>query len=203
MWWWNVATSIWEVGDGEVKIVPFVIKLSSFPLMSMFNKIRYATVCFAYDQLLSRGMLLTNKLLLQGFQKSVWRQHFAIFNQYCPYNLSLSQKLSTMFPDNVNLILTTDHSLYPIYYIGTRRVWPVNRGCLLFLCALSDLWYIKGSVFVVHSFYVYIYFFFLDYEIVNTIFNHRKIVAISFSFRFYIALYQQYKNFMFIFTWKS
>ena len=55
--------------------------------------IRYASISSASDQFLSRGMLLTNKLLLQASRK-----FYGLYNNIvCPYNLSLSQILSYMF----------------------------------------------------------------------------------------------------------
>ena len=79
----------------------------------------------------------------------------------------VSRKLLSRF---YTFILSTHYSVYRNYTIGLRRVWPINRGCLLRLGIWSHLWYIQGSVFARHSslgFFVFFYFFFLDYEIYN------------------------------------
>ena len=48
------------------------------------------------------------------------------------------------------LISTTDCFIYPISAIGSRRVWPVNSGCLLLLSTWSHIWYIH-AVRVCHA----------------------------------------------------
>ena len=58
--------------------------------------------CSAYDQFLNRGKLLTDKLLLQGFQQSrlkvAFRKFYGRYNNLVyEYDLSLSQMLSDVF----------------------------------------------------------------------------------------------------------
>jgi hypothetical protein len=67
--------------------------------------IRYARACYTYDQFLSRGSLLTDKLMLQKFIQSHLMSAFCKF--YGRYNdlihnykLSLSHMLSVIFHTN-------------------------------------------------------------------------------------------------------
>ena len=92
--------------------------------------IRYARACSAYDQLLSRGKLLANKLLVHGSQHSFLKAAFCKFYDWyndlvVPYNLTLSHICClTCFKTIVNpfysMILTTDWSIYPILNIGQQ-----------------------------------------------------------------------------------
>ena len=64
--------------------------------------IRYARACSAYDQFLNRDKLLTDKLLLQGFQqsrlKAAFRKFYGRYNNLeYQYDLSFSQMLSDVF----------------------------------------------------------------------------------------------------------
>ena len=73
--------------------------------MYVSQLILYTRVCSAYDQLLSRGNLLINKLLLHAFQqlrlKTAFRKLHGRYNNLVgSYILSLSQMLSDMFQDN-------------------------------------------------------------------------------------------------------
>jgi hypothetical protein len=43
-------------------------------------------------------------------------------------------------------ILTTVHTVYLIWKKGSRRVWSIDRGCLLLHGTWSHLWYIQRSV---------------------------------------------------------
>ena len=49
-----------------------------------------------------------------------------------------------------SLILTTVHTVYLIWKKGSRRVWSIDRGCLLLHGTWSHLWYIQRSVYA-HS----------------------------------------------------
>ena len=64
--------------------------------------IRYVRTYSAYVQFLSRGKILTNKLLFQQSRlKAAFRKLYArYYDQVCPYNLPLSLMLSDMFQDN-------------------------------------------------------------------------------------------------------
>ena len=67
--------------------------------------IRYARACSAYDKFLNRGRLLTNKLLLQGFQqsrlKAAFRKFYGRYNnlvyQYKKAKLTLCQTFETFW----------------------------------------------------------------------------------------------------------
>jgi hypothetical protein len=84
-------------------IVNFPYTCSKIPLSPAYGVyisqlIRYARACSTYDQFLSRGRLLTDKLMLQGFLRSRLMSAFRRFyNRYYDliYNCKLS--LSHMF----------------------------------------------------------------------------------------------------------
>jgi hypothetical protein len=50
----------------------------------------------------------------------------------------------------LTLISTTVHTVYLIWKKGPRRVWSINRGCLLLHGTWSHAWYIQRSVYA-HS----------------------------------------------------
>jgi hypothetical protein len=50
----------------------------------------------------------------------------------------------------LTLILNVVHTVYLIWKKGSRRVWPINRGCLLLHGTWYHLWYIQRPVHV-HS----------------------------------------------------
>lgn len=77
---------------------------SSAQSLYVLHLIRCARTCAVYEQVLSRGKLLTNKLFLQGFQQSRLRAAFRKFdgrynNCVCPQNMSLikSNSLKAVF----------------------------------------------------------------------------------------------------------
>jgi hypothetical protein len=45
------------------------------------------------------------------------------------------------------MALTADNLPFMIKKLGSQRVWPVSKGCLLFLGSWPHLQYIKGIVF--------------------------------------------------------
>jgi hypothetical protein len=64
--------------------------------------IRYARACFAYEDFSKRGRLLTNKLMLQGYNisrlKSPFRQFYGRYNDLvCDYKLPLAHMLDNLF----------------------------------------------------------------------------------------------------------
>ena len=64
--------------------------------------IRHARACFAYEDFSKRGRLLTNKLMLQGYNesrlKSSFRKFYGRYNDFvCGYNLSLAHMLNDLF----------------------------------------------------------------------------------------------------------
>jgi hypothetical protein len=65
-------------------VIPYIcINIPAYGLY-ISQLIRYARACYTYDQFLSRGRLLTNKLLLQGFLQSRLMSAFRKF--YHRYN---------------------------------------------------------------------------------------------------------------------
>jgi hypothetical protein len=64
--------------------------------------IRYAGACFAYEDFLKRGKLLTKKLMLQGYNESRLKSSFRKFygryiDLVCDYKLSLAYMLNDLF----------------------------------------------------------------------------------------------------------
>ena len=58
--------------------------------------------CFAYEDFSKRGRLLTNKMMLQGYNesrlKSSFRKFYGRYNDLvCGYNLSLAHMLNDLF----------------------------------------------------------------------------------------------------------
>jgi hypothetical protein len=87
-------------------------------------------------------------MLCSAFRKFYGRCNDLI----CPYNLALGHMLFDMFHTNREavldtLILTTGRTVYLIWKCGSRRVWPVSRGCLLLHGTWSHLWCIQRSVY--------------------------------------------------------
>jgi hypothetical protein len=106
---------------------------------------------------LSWGRLLTDKLMLRGFllSSSLMSAFCKFYGRYIDliynYKLSLSHTLSDIFHTNSQTIFgtltsTADNSAFMIMELGSQWVWPVERGCLLFLGTWSHLRYIRGSV---------------------------------------------------------
>ena len=70
--------------------------------VSISQLIRYARACYAYEDFLKRGQLLTKKLMLQGYSesrlKSSFREFYGRYNDLvCDYKLSLSHMLTDLF----------------------------------------------------------------------------------------------------------
>jgi hypothetical protein len=95
--------------------------------------------------------------MLQGFLQSRLMSRFCRFygrynDLIYDYKLTLNHMLSDTFRINSYAVLSTmpltaDNSAFLIIQLGSRRVWPVDRGCLLLLGTWSHLWYIRGSLF--------------------------------------------------------
>jgi hypothetical protein len=94
--------------------------------------IPYARTCSTYDQYMSRGRLLTDKLILQLFLQSHLMSAFCKFcgrynDRMYNYKLSLSHMLSDIFHTNSWTVLGTlpliaDNSAFMIVELGSRRV---------------------------------------------------------------------------------
>ena len=104
----KLTTQLYDKRDDfSFSIVNFPYLCSNIPSspaygVSVSQLIRYARACSAYDQFLNRGKLLTDKLLLQGFQQSRLKAAFRKFyrrynNLVYQYDLSLSQMLFDVF----------------------------------------------------------------------------------------------------------
>jgi hypothetical protein len=64
--------------------------------------IRYASASFAYEDFSKLGKLLTNKLILQGYNESRLKSYFRIFygrynDLVCDYKLSVANMLNDLF----------------------------------------------------------------------------------------------------------
>ena len=96
--------------DFNFSIVNFPYLCSNIPASPAYGVyisqiIRYTRACSTYDQYLVRGNLLTNKLMLHGFQlfrlQSAFRRFYCRYNDLiCQFNLSLGHMLSDMFYTN-------------------------------------------------------------------------------------------------------
>ena len=85
----------------------FLFLCSNIPLSPAYGVyisqlIRYARAYFAYDDFSKRGKLLTNKLMLQGYNesrlKSSFRKFYGRYNDLvCDYKLSLAHMLNDLF----------------------------------------------------------------------------------------------------------
>jgi hypothetical protein len=96
--------------DFSFTIANFPYICSNIPLSPAYGVyisklIRYATACSTYDQSLSRSILLTDKLMLQGFLQSrlmsAFRKFYGRYNDLIyNYKISLSHMLSDIFHTN-------------------------------------------------------------------------------------------------------
>ena len=100
----KLTTQLYDKRDDfSFSIVNFPYLCSNIPSSPAYGVyvsqlIRYARACSAYDQLLNRGKLLTDKLLLQGFQQSRLKAAFRKF--YGRYNNSVYQYDLPLSPVN-------------------------------------------------------------------------------------------------------
>ena len=91
----KLTTQLYDKRDDfSFSIVNFPYLCSNIPSSPAYSVyvsqlIRYARACSAYDQFLNRGKLLTDKLLLQGFQQSRLMAAFRKF--YGRYNNLIHQ----------------------------------------------------------------------------------------------------------------
>jgi hypothetical protein len=89
-----------------------------------------------WNAMLSRGGLLIDKLMLQGFLQPRLMSAFGKF--YGRYN-DLIQNYKLSFSH-----MMSDDSAF--MELGSRRMWPVYRGCLLLLGIWSHIRLVRGSV---------------------------------------------------------
>jgi hypothetical protein len=94
----KITTQLYDkIDDFNVSIVNFPYVCSNIPAspaygLYILQLIRYARACSVYNQFLLRGILLTNKLMSQGFQlarlPAAFRKFYGRYNALiCPYNL--------------------------------------------------------------------------------------------------------------------
>ena len=102
----RLTTTFYDKRD-DFAIVNFPFLCSNVPLLPTYGVyvsqlIRYARACHTYDNFLKRGQLLTQKLILQGYNesrlKSSFRKFYGRYNDLvCDYKLSLSHLLTDLF----------------------------------------------------------------------------------------------------------
>jgi hypothetical protein len=86
----RLTTSLYDKRDAfDFAIVNFPFLCSNIPLSPAYGVyvsqlIRYARACFTYEDFSKRGRLLTNKLMLQGYNESRLKSSFRKF--YGRYN---------------------------------------------------------------------------------------------------------------------
>ena len=88
-----------------LQIVNFPFLCSNIPPdygVYISQLIRYTRACVAYEDFSKRGKLLTNKLMLQGYNesrlKSSFRKFYGRYNDLvCDYKLSLAHMLNDLF----------------------------------------------------------------------------------------------------------
>jgi hypothetical protein len=108
---WNFKSEIRQNKDKredfDFTIVNFPFLCSNIQLTPAYgvyisHLIRYLRACFAYRDFWKRGKLLTNKLMLQGYNESRLKSSFCKFygrynDLVCNYKSSLAHKLNDLF----------------------------------------------------------------------------------------------------------
>ena len=112
----SILSNLYDKRDDFIfSIVNFPYLCSNIPSSPVYGVyvsqlIRYARACSAYDQFLNRGKLLTDKLLLQGFQqsrlKAAFRKFYGRYNNLL-YQYDLHVSLSQMPVSYTHLTLPT------------------------------------------------------------------------------------------------
>jgi hypothetical protein len=126
-----------NINDFYFAIVNFLFKCCNIPLSPSYGVyisqlIEYARTCFAYENFSNRCKLLTNKLILQGYNesciKSSFRKFYSRYNDLvCNYRLLLAHMLNDLYHilcETVIFILalTMDNPVYLMLTRGSRRV---------------------------------------------------------------------------------
>jgi hypothetical protein len=104
----RLTTSFYDRRDNfDFTIVNFLFLCSNIPLSSAYGVyisklIRYARVCFAYEDFSKRSKPLTKKLMLQDYNESRLKSSFCKFygrynDLVCDYKLSLTHMLNDLF----------------------------------------------------------------------------------------------------------
>jgi hypothetical protein len=91
----------------KVMILTLQFLCSNIPLSSAYGVyvsqlIRYTRICFVYEDFSKRGKLLTNKLMMQGYNesrvKSSFCKFYGLYNDLvCDYKLLLAHMLDDLF----------------------------------------------------------------------------------------------------------
>jgi hypothetical protein len=108
----RLTTSLYDKRDDfDFAIVNFPFLCSNIPLspacgVYISQLIRYARAYFEYEDFSKRSKLLTNKLILQGYNesrlKSSFRKFYGRYNDVvCDYKLSLAHMLNDLFQANL------------------------------------------------------------------------------------------------------
>jgi hypothetical protein len=104
----RLSTTLYDKRDDlDFTIVKFPFLCSNIPLSPAYGVyisrlIRYARACFGYEDFSKRGKLLTEKLMLQGFNESRLKSSFCKFYGHyndliCDCKLSLAYMLNDVF----------------------------------------------------------------------------------------------------------
>ena len=104
----NLCTKIYDKRDDfTFPIVNFPFLSSNIPASPAYGVyisqlIRYARACSTYDDFPSRSLLLTSKLLVQGYQqprlKANLKKFYGRHNLIAPYDISVSQLVVDLLP---------------------------------------------------------------------------------------------------------
>jgi hypothetical protein len=124
----------------------FYVVIYHFHLLMVYvsQLIRYTRSCITYEDFSNWGKLLTKDLMLQGYNESLLKSSFRKFwggyiDLVCDityYHWLICWMICFTFFVRLSFpyLLWWRVIPYPIYLIltkGSRRVWPVSRGCLL------------------------------------------------------------------------
>jgi hypothetical protein len=104
----RLTSSLYDKRDAfDFAIVGFPVLCGNIPLspadgVYVSQLIRYARSCFAFEDFSKRGRLLTNKLMLRGYNesrlKSSFRKFYGRYNDlFCDYGLPLAHMLDELF----------------------------------------------------------------------------------------------------------
>ena len=120
----------------------------------IFQLIRYSRACGSYQDLLDICLLLSRKLLNQGFllvklKSSFWKLYGHPHDLVDRYGISVSQMTMYMFHANTP-VLSSFMTCHQICNRLTRRVPQVEQEMLIFWDHLSSTRFISG-VCVTHS----------------------------------------------------
>jgi hypothetical protein len=177
--------------NGMISILPLstsnmYVATSHYHLHMAYISLKW----FDMQEFLSRVRLLRNKLMLQGFLQSCWisafRKFYDCYNDLIiyDYKLSLNHCLTFFIPIVIPYLahwLWQRITAFSIMELGSRRVWPVDRGCLFLLSTWSHLRYIRRSV-LAHFFLTCNSYLFRDWSIYG-------ILAISLQWYFEMQVY--------------